>query len=33
MTYWEIEQLDLFVDLELSSLGCIYRRVLLNRLE
>ena len=31
MTYREIAQLDLFADLELSSLGCIYRRALSNR--
>jgi REP element-mobilizing transposase RayT len=32
MTYREIAKLDLFADLELSSLGCIYRRAQLNRL-
>jgi REP element-mobilizing transposase RayT len=31
MTYREIAKLDLFADLELSSLGCIYRRARLNR--
>ena len=31
MTYREIAKLDLFADLELSSLGCIYRRVLSKR--
>ncbi len=31
MTYREIAQLDLFADLELSSLECIYRRAHLNR--
>jgi len=33
MTYRGIAQLDLFADLELSSLGCIYRRALSNRPE
>jgi REP element-mobilizing transposase RayT len=31
MTYREIAKLDLFSDLELSSLGCIYRRAILKR--
>ena len=31
MTYRGIAQLDLFADMELSSLGCIYRRAYLNR--
>jgi len=31
MTYREIAKLDLFADLELSSLGCLYRRARLNR--
>jgi hypothetical protein len=31
MTYREMAQSDLFADLELSSMGCIYRRAHLNR--
>jgi hypothetical protein len=30
-TYREIAELDLSADLKLNSLGCVYRRALLNR--